>query len=249
MVDAVAITGDATKLSFIESNSIDLIIAAPPFINRDPSFYGGDPKKQIHFNSKKMLKLLIKSTKEMERVLKPTGSICIEISPEDALIHRYVVEVLKKTKLIHQDSVIHKLKDLEGRSKLDEFMYQDWLMWIHFVKSPVEFYNNPFKVKKYKDPIWDLNLSNKESLIDRALSKDNPDIIHYTVVKDIPERFIEMYTKPGQTVLDPFGGTGVSACVAYELGRNGISIDVSPFQTELAKKRIELVKNRKIKNV
>ncbi len=242
MTEVKAITGDATNLSFIKSNSIDLIVAAPPFINRDPSIYGGDRSKQINFDSKKMLKLLVKSTKEMERVLKPTGSICIEISPEDALIHKYVVEVLKKTNLIYQDSIIHKLKDLEGKSKRDEFVYQDWLMWLHLVKSPHDFYNNPFKVKKYKDPVWELNLTNREDIIDRALAKDDLHILEYTVVADIPERFIEMYTKPGQTVLDPFGGTGTVACVAYKLGRNGISVDVSPDQTKVAEQRISLVK-------
>lgn len=243
MSEVKLITGDATNLSFIKSNSVDLIIAAPPFINRDPYLYGGDASKQINFNSKKMLKLLIKSTKEMERVLKPTGSIWIEISPEDGLMHKYVAEVLKKTGLRQVESIIHKISNPGNRSKKDEFIYQDWLMWFHFVKDINNFYENPFKIKKYKDPIWELELSNENDLVDKAMSLNYPNLVYYTVVRDIPERLIEMYTKPNGLVLDPFGGSGTVAGVAYELGRNAISVDISPEQTALAEKRMQLVKS------
>jgi DNA modification methylase len=243
MPEIKIITGDATNLSFIKSNSIDLIIAAPPFINRDPNGYGGDPRKQIHFNSKKMLNLLVKSTKEMERILKPTGSIWIEISPEEDLMHKYISKVLDKTSLYHPDTIIHKVLDDENKSNKDEVIYKDWYLWFHLVKDPNNYYQNPFKVKKFKDPLWELPLSNKNDTIDKALSFSYPKISHYAVVKDIPERFIEMYTKEGSTVLDPFGGSGTVASVAYQLNRNSISVDISPEQTVIANKRIEILKS------
>jgi DNA modification methylase len=246
MVETKIITGDATNLSFIKSSSIDLIVAAPPFINRDPNVYGGDPTKQINFNSKSMLKLLVKSTKEMQRVLKPTGSIWIEISPEDGLMYKYISEIIKKTSLLHVDTIIHKISNIENKSKRDEFIYKDWLMWFHLVKDEEKFYHNPFKVKKFRDPVWELNLSNKDDIIDKTLRLNHPSIDHYTVVRDIPERFIEMYTKKDDVVLDPFGGSGTVAAVAYELGRSSISVDISSEQTDLAKKRIEIVKSMSI---
>jgi DNA modification methylase len=95
--------------------------------------------------------------------------------------------------------------------------------------------------------LWQLPLSNKDDMIDKALSFNYPKIIHYAVVKDIPERFIEMYTKEGFTVLDPFGGSGTVACIAYQLNRNGISVDISQEQTDISNKRIEIM--RSINNV
>lgn len=243
MPEVKIVTGDATDLSFIKSNSVDLIIAAPPFNNRNPDTYGGDPRKQINFDNKKMLKLLVKSTKEMQRVLKPNGSIWIEISPEDGLMYNYISEVLKKTNLFHTDTVIHKIINDENKSNRDEFIYKDWLMWFHLVKDSENFYSNPFKVKKFRDPIWELNLSNKDDIIDKTLKLNYPDVAYYTVVRDIPERLIEMYTKKDDVVLDPFGGSGTVAAVAYELGRNSISVDISSDQTDLAKKRIEIMKS------
>jgi DNA modification methylase len=242
------ITGDATNMSSIGSDSVDLIITAPPFINRDPSVYGGNPENQINFYSKKMLKLLIKSTKEMERVLKNSGSLWIEISPEDGLMYRYVTEVLNKTGLIHAETVVHKIKNPAGRSKKDEFLYQDWMLWFHFVKDINGYYFNPFKLKNFKDSIWELDLSNADDPVDKEISKSYENIVYYTTPREIPERLIEMYTKVGQTVLDPFGGSGTVAGVAYHLNRNAITMDVSPEQSSIAEKRISLIKEN-IKNV
>jgi DNA modification methylase len=42
------------------------------------------------------------------------------------------------------------------------------------------------------------------------------------------------------TVLDPFGGTGVTALVANALGRRGISLDISHEYSEMARKRTEV---------
>jgi len=243
MPEISIVTGNATNMSFINSSSVDLIIAAPPFIYKSPEIYGGDPKKQINFNHNKMLNLLIKSTKEMERVLKLTGSIWIEISPEDDLMHRYISKVLKKTNLKHVDTIIHKISEDEYKSKNDEFIYKDWYLWFHLVKDSDAFYKNPFKIKKFRDPLWELKNTNKDDIIDKTLRLNYPNIPNYTVIKDIPERLIEMYTKQGGLVLDPFGGSGTVASVAYNLNRNAISVDISEDQTEIAKRRLELTKS------
>ena len=245
MVKIDFVLGDATRLSGIKSNSIDLIIAAPPFIQKDPSVYGGNPKSQINYDSNKMLNLLVKSTKEMQRVLKDTGSIWIEISPDQALMHRYVSKVLEKTNLFNAGNLIHKIKYHNEMFNINpEERYQDWLMWFHFVKNP-NFYRNPFKIKKYEGSFWELELSNKNSLVDIELFKEYPEVFDYTAVKDIPERLIEMFSKPGGTVLDPFGGSGVTACEAYKLYRNAISVDISPRQKEIAEARFEIEKRIK----
>lgn len=45
-------------------------------------------------------------------------------------------------------------------------------------------------------------------------------------------------SRPGDTVLDPFGGSGTVASVATGMGRNSIYIDLNPAYLELAKQRI-----------
>ena len=48
------------------------------------------------------------------------------------------------------------------------------------------------------------------------------------------ERLIEQFSNPGETVLDPFCGTGTVPRIAYQLERNGIGIDRRcPFTNRL----------------
>lgn len=54
---------------------------------------------------------------------------------------------------------------------------------------------------------------------------------------ELPSRCIRLSTWPGETVLDPFSGSGTTVRVAAELGRHGIGVDLSPTFTERAQER------------
>lgn len=45
---------------------------------------------------------------------------------------------------------------------------------------------------------------------------------------EIPRRLIRMFSFAGDTVLDPFGGTGTTAVAALETGRSSVSIEIEP---------------------
>src|ERR1017187_6339925 len=51
------------------------------------------------------------------------------------------------------------------------------------------------------------------------------------VVRD----YVERYSEEGDVVLDPFGGTGVTAIEAFLLGRNAIQNDLNPFANFIAR--------------
>jgi len=51
---------------------------------------------------------------------------------------------------------------------------------------------------------------------------------------EIPRRLIEMYSWPGETVLDPFLGTGTTLLAARELGRQGVGYEVNEGYCEMA---------------
>ncbi len=57
---------------------------------------------------------------------------------------------------------------------------------------------------------------------------------------EIPHRLIKLFTFWGDTVLDPFAGTGTTACAALEIGRKAVCVDqneqyVKVMHTELPK--------------
>ena len=54
----------------------------------------------------------------------------------------------------------------------------------------------------------------------------------------LPKWFIELFTKVGNTVLDPFAGSGTVCKVAQELGRNSIGIEISSEYCEVARERL-----------
>ena len=54
----------------------------------------------------------------------------------------------------------------------------------------------------------------------------------------IPARLIELYTRPGEVVLDPFLGSGTTAVAARRAGRRCIGYDVSEQYCEAAAKRL-----------
>jgi DNA modification methylase len=52
---------------------------------------------------------------------------------------------------------------------------------------------------------------------------------------NVVRAYIERYSRPGDVVLDPFGGTGVTAIEAFLLGRNGVHNDLNPFANFIAR--------------
>ncbi len=55
----------------------------------------------------------------------------------------------------------------------------------------------------------------------------------------VPQRLIQMFSFAGDTVLDPFCGTGTTALAAMQLGRNSISLDVEASYVDLTRRRLE----------
>jgi len=59
-----------------------------------------------------------------------------------------------------------------------------------------------------------------------------------TFPEALPERCIKAGSKLGDTVLDPFTGSGTTGQVAVQLGRSFIGIELNPTYAELARRRI-----------
>jgi DNA modification methylase len=55
---------------------------------------------------------------------------------------------------------------------------------------------------------------------------------------DLMIALVETFTAPGETVLDPFMGSGPTGVACKALGRNFIGIDIEPRYVEIARRRI-----------
>lgn len=81
--------------------------------------------------------------------------------------------------------------------------------------------------RRYASSIWD------DVRIDRVLpfqdAKDEDDEKHvHPLQLDVIERYVDMRTMPGETVLTPFMGVGSEVFAAVRLGRRGIGAELKP---------------------
>lgn len=67
-----------------------------------------------------------------------------------------------------------------------------------------------------------------------ASSKEHPATFPLT----LPSRLIRMFSFPGDTVLDPFAGTGTTLVAARNLGRHAIGVEIEERYCEIVAKRL-----------
>ena len=62
---------------------------------------------------------------------------------------------------------------------------------------------------------------------------------------ELPRRCIRLYSFAGDTVLDPFAGSGTTLRVARELGRNSIGYEINPDYASIIKEKIGITERDK----
>lgn len=55
----------------------------------------------------------------------------------------------------------------------------------------------------------------------------------------LPEWFIKLFTNEGDTVLDPFMGSGTTVLVARRMGRNAVGIEILPEYFEMVESKLK----------
>ncbi|MCB9134791.1 MAG: DNA adenine methylase [Anaerolineales bacterium] len=91
-------------------------------------------------------------------------------------------------------------------------------------------------------PLEKLNLNWREKDLPERERTKHVHRLHPYLGKFIPqlvEIFLRKFFRPGQTVLDPFSGSGTALVQANELGVNAIGYDISAFNVLLAKAKTQ----------
>lgn len=97
--------------------------------------------------------------------------------------------------------------------------------------------------QRYASPVWwDINPSDT---LQFRTARDNDDERHICPLQlQVIERSLQLYTNPGDMVLDPFNGIGSSGYVALEKGRKYIGIELKDSYYELSKKNLDFIENK-----
>lgn len=92
--------------------------------------------------------------------------------------------------------------------------------------------------QEYASPVW-MDIKQSNTLSKKEAREQNDERHICPLQLDVIQRCIELWTNPGDIVLDPFCGIGSVPYVAVKLGRRGLGIELKGSYYEQAKINLE----------
>jgi len=261
VVEAKLVLGDSRDMSEIPDNSVQLIITSPPYY--DLKSYDGAVKEEDQLGSPVNFESYVESLnsvwRESVRVLAPDGKIAINIMPiflsgkENGFERRSTKTMMTE---------IEKFMDSTGEMFTFALYIWDKRKIVRFSSfgsypfPPNIFSTMPYEwimvfSKRGKRPPVDQavkessKLSTKEwqdwavnSIWEMSPAKAKKEGHPAPFPEELPKRLIKLYSFVGDTVLDPFMGTGTTLQAAINLGRNCIGFEVSSEYMALAEAKV-----------
>jgi DNA modification methylase len=254
------VRGDARKLSFIEDESVHLVVTSPPYWTLKKYREHEDQLGNID-DYEKFLKELDKVWKHCYRVLVPggrlicvVGDVCLSRRKNDGR-HTVVplhASIQEHCRLIGFDNLApiiwYKIANasFEASGNGAGFLGKPYEPNA-VIKNDIEFilmerkpggYRKPTVAARVLSVISDENhkqwFQSIWSGVTGASTRNHP----APYPEELVERLVRMFSFVGDTVLDPFMGTGTTTVAAAKWGRNSIGVEIDPHYFEIAEKRI-----------
>lgn len=247
------IIGNCVSMQEIEDESVHLMITSPPYFNA-PFDYKG-----LFKNYEQYLGILEKVAKEIFRVLKK-GRIAV-LNIDDMLVNGEKFPIVADATKIFQnagfkyrDRIIWKKPDgylrISRRSGVllqnpyPMYFYPDNLLEsiIIFQKGKFDYRSickevreaSKIDIKEFSDNKWYMTLWEMVNVLPGSpLEKEIA-----AFPEELPYRIIKLFSYKGETVLDPFVGSGTTMKVARQLGRNSIGIEIKKSLIPIIKRKV-----------
>jgi DNA modification methylase len=252
---AKIIIGDSRKMIEIKDETIDLIITSPPYWHiKDYGKIG-----QIGYGQTlhEYLKDLFRVWKECFRVLKPGRRLCVNIGDQFARsviygrykiipLHAEVISQCEKIGFDYMGAIIWQKKTTMnttgGAVVMGSYPYPpNGMIEIDFEFILV--FKKHGTMKEVPKEIKEISKLTKEEWKEYFTGHwkfgGEKQINHEAMFpEELPKRLIKMYSFVGDTVLDPFVGSGTTVKVALELKRNAIGYEINQDFVETIKEKI-----------
>ena len=255
MTEHRIIFGDSRSLNQIEDKSVQLIITSPPYWQLKD--YGTDD--QIGFNDsyEDYINNLNLVWKECDRVLADGCRLCINIGDQFArsvYYGRYKVipirtEIIRFCESLGMDymgAIIWQktttMNTSGGGAIMGSFPYPRngiLKMDYEFILIFKKLGNAPKPTKEQKEQ----SAMTKEEWGQYFSSHWNFNGVKQTghiamFPEELPKRLIKMFSFVGETVFDPFAGSGTTSLAAKNLGRNSIGYEINKEFAPLIKEKL-----------
>ncbi len=247
------IIGNCMSMEEIPDESVHLMLTSPPYFNA-PFDYKG-----LFKNYGQYLSVLNKVAQEVFRVLQ-NGRVAV-LNIDDMLVDgkKYpivadAIKIFQNAGFRYRDRIIWKKPDgylrISRRSGVllqnpyPMYFYPDNLLEsiIIFQKGKFNYRSIPkeireaskIDIKEFSDNKWYMTLWEMVNVLPGSpLEKEIA-----AFPEELPYRIIKLFSYIGETVLDPFVGSGTTMKVARQLGRNSIGIEIKKSLIPIIQKKL-----------
>ncbi len=257
--------GDSREvLKSIPDNSVDLIITSPPYADQRKNSYGGiKPNEYVNWFlpiSEQLLRVL-KPTGTFILNIKEK----VVNGERSTYVMELIIEMRKQGWLWTEEFIWHKKNSYPG--KWPNRFRDSWERLIQFNKNKkFNMYQEEVMVpmgdwaKNRLKNLSDTDKKRDESKVGSGFGKNisnwltrdkayPTNVLHLATEcnnkkhsaafpESLPEWFIKLFTKSGDTVLDPFMGSGTTNIVSQRMNRNSIGIEIKEDYYNMVKEII-----------
>lgn len=249
------ITGDSRNLSLIEDNSVHLIVTSPPYWQLKD--YGSENQIGFHDSYEDYINNLNLVWSECFRILHPGCRMCINIGDQFArsvYYGRYKVipirtEIIRFCETLGMDymgAVIWQkqttMNTTGGGAVMGSFPYPrngilkiDYEFILIFKKQ-----GNAPKVSPEQKALSEMTREEWNTFFASHWNfpgaKQDGHIAMFP--EELPRRLIKMFSFVGETVFDPFMGSGTTALAAKNLNRNSSGYEINPDFKNIYKQKL-----------
>jgi modification methylase len=252
------INGDARDLSILDDESVHLVLTSPPYWNLKR--YNENPNQLGHIEDyERFLKELEKVWKHVFRVLVPggrlvcvVGDVCVArkrfgrhlVFP----LHADICVLCRKIGFDNLNPIVwHKIAnasyEVSNGSRFLGKPYEPNAI----IKNDMEFILMQRKPGAYRKPS---HSQRETSRIDKqqfdkwfqqiwnvpgASTRQHP----APFPLELASRLVQMFSFIGDTVLDPFCGSGTTMVAAMQTGRNSIGVEIDPQYCNMTVRRLK----------
>ena len=238
------ILGDSRKMSEIADESIHLVVTSPPYWQLKD--YGAAEQIGFYDSYEDYINNLNLVWQECFRILKPGCRVCVNIGDQFARSVYY-----GRYKVIPIRTEIIKFCEISGMDYMGAIIWQKVttcntsggasIMGSYpyprngILKLDYEFillFKKPGAAEKVEKEIKDESVLTKEEWKEYFSGhwnfpgeKQKGHIAMFP--EELPKRLIKMFTFAGETVLDPFAGSGTTMAAAKNLKRNSLGYEIN----------------------
>lgn len=253
------VTGDSRNLSLIPDKSVHLIITSPPYWQLKD--YGNDNQIGFHDSYEGYINNLNMVWSECNRILHDGCRLCINIGDQFArsvYYGRYKVipirtEIIRFCETLGMDymgAIIWQkqttMNTTGGGAVMGSFPYpRNGILKIDYEfilifkkqgKAPAPLLEQK-KLSEMTKEEWNTYFASHWTF---GGAKQDGHIAVFP--EELPHRLIKMFSFAGETVFDPFMGSGTTALAARNLQRNSIGYEINPDFVDYYKQKVDNVR-------